>query len=687
MWVLKEEDIFGNLARYDKHSGLLINGTFYYSATDYYSFKFNGKTNSDIGYLTNDYEPHLTDAKVSPIKGNQSTLFNFSVIYTDQDNNRPTQVNLTINETTHQMFKVNSSDNNYTNGCVYHFQAYLPSADNNYSYHFNCSDWKFSNHTKNYTNLEVVKTNQHAPSLLNTQVSPQIWNASKIFNFTVIYKDQDNDLPVIIIITIGASTYQMLPEDPCDKIANDGKKYYYNTTLTNGFYQFEIKAFDGKFGTTSGTIEGPEVNPFYYGVNLSIFEDDFEDGVSKWDSITGLWHLTDTSSSWPNPSHSPTHSMWYGQESSGNYDTGLHTYGELSSVAFDLSKVDDAFLEVFHWKTLETDNDKAFIYMSKNDGYSWEKVYESSSNTPSWERLNLNLTLYCGYKNVRLRFYFDTFDKFGNAFRGWLIDDVKLYSTTLRQSIDLIAPGNESSIVHGSNTFTWKSLEEKFTSVKYTLQISDNKDFSTIKTELNDIAETSGQTSASVSINLARGKYYWRVRGIYQGFNSKWSETCEFSLKTPPGSFKLDLNADDPDTDGTVVLNWSTSSLATSYKIYCNKSYITKIDESVGAPINETTTFNFTVSGLANGTYFFVIVAINKDGEVLSNCVNITVLIQASRDDAIDDNDNDGKDDDETPPDLLLPIVIIIASSSVGGAAVMYFLIKRKKINLKRNKE
>ena len=84
-----------------------------------------------------------------------------------------------------------------------------------------------------------------------------------------------------------------------------------------------------------------------------VYFEDFESGLSQWDTITGLWHLTDDGSAWLNPYHSPTHSMWFGNESTGNYDTGFQEMGDLISVPIDLSSITEATLDFYHWRESE----------------------------------------------------------------------------------------------------------------------------------------------------------------------------------------------------------------------------------------------------------------------------------------------------------------------------------------------
>jgi len=156
------------------------------------------------------------------------------------------------------------------------------------------------------------------------------------------------------------------------------------------------------------------------------FFDDFESGLSKWQSITGLWHLTDTGSAWPDPCHTPTHAMWFGNESTGNFNTGFQENGTLISIPFSLVGLDAATLKFYHWREGEGGGyyDISFVYISI-DGSNWDLLYENITNyIPPWEHVSLDISGYGGNSSVQLKFYFDTLDEVANAYRGWLVDDI-----------------------------------------------------------------------------------------------------------------------------------------------------------------------------------------------------------------------------------------------------------------------
>ncbi|MFX1489015.1 MAG: pre-peptidase C-terminal domain-containing protein [Promethearchaeota archaeon] len=161
------------------------------------------------------------------------------------------------------------------------------------------------------------------------------------------------------------------------------------------------------------------------------FSDDFESGLSQWQSITGLWNLTDTGSSWPDPSHSPTHSMWFGNETTGTYETGSREYGEMVSVPFSLVGYTIASLDFYHWREGEGGGwDVSYIDIS-TDGTNWDNIYANFDDyIAPWEHILLDISGYVGNPSVQLRFRFDTIDDVANYYRGWLVDDIQVSDTS-----------------------------------------------------------------------------------------------------------------------------------------------------------------------------------------------------------------------------------------------------------------
>ncbi|MBD3255566.1 MAG: hypothetical protein GF383_10765 [Candidatus Lokiarchaeota archaeon] len=164
-------------------------------------------------------------------------------------------------------------------------------------------------------------------------------------------------------------------------------------------------------------------------VNPVIFSDNFDNGLANWRAINGLWHFTSIFSPWPNPCHSPNYAMWFGMESTGDFNTGRREYGDVISNSINLSDVNSAFLSFYHWMDKEHSGyyDIGQVFISTNR-IDWEEIYRVDYRCEPWEHINLNISKYCGNANVYIRFRFDTRDYLYNYYRGWLIDDVEIYT-------------------------------------------------------------------------------------------------------------------------------------------------------------------------------------------------------------------------------------------------------------------
>ncbi len=135
-------------------------------------------------------------------------------------------------------------------------------------------------------------------------------------------------------------------------------------------------------------------------------------------------------------------------------------------------------------------------------------------------------------------------------------------------------------------------------------------------------------TNLTLELNgYTDGIYYFIVvaHNIH-GFNL--SNCITVIIKVIPGNFTLTSNADNPDTDGVFDLIWTTSWEANNYSVYLHISYIADINESIILLADSITDLTFYVSGFSDGSYYFIIVAHNKNGDTLSNCIMITVSIR-----------------------------------------------------------
>ncbi len=496
----------------------------------YYFECFDGEySNSTIIYndlevkIINDFAPNLTNPSVEPLKGDQFTQFNFTILYMDADNNTPSYVYVLINESQYLMVKQNPSDENFIDGCLFQYLTYLSPAASNYTYSFECYDDRFLNFTMNYTNLEVNETNNYAPRLLNPQINPENGMNTTIFEFSVVYYDDDDNLPSFINITInGTGTFSMIKKFPPDNTSTDGIQYYYNTTLDWGFYQFQINCSDGKYVNSTGWIIGPEVNPFYSNVStedMTIFEDDFEDG-----SYVGDWTLTGSGGVGTHTSNSGSYSAYHcydaGSLTSNIFD--LSSYNNVN-ISFWVRKGDDTFSE-----DPDMDTEDFFCEFYNTLGV-WEQLDYFSALDPVGQIYLRSHTLPANalHSNFRIRFRQEGGSGSPNDY--WHFDDVKInVMDSLR--INLLSPNNESSFMSGFHNYNWTNFEASFGTVNYTLQISNTTDFTDIIYEQRDIIETPSTTNLTAYIDFSSMIYYWRVRPTFGPFKGNWSDYFIFNL-------------------------------------------------------------------------------------------------------------------------------------------------------------
>ncbi len=227
----------------------------------------SGEGIANFTYKTNMLPPNLTNGSVTPTTGNQSTLLNFSVIYTEPEGYPPTSINVLINGTPYPMEKQNISDNSYTDGCAYQCLTYLQPGSYNYS--FECWDGKYYNFTNTYFGINIVEANLLSPTLTNGQIYPNEGYANwTTFKFRVTYTDADNNAPSYVNVTINTTSYSMIKQNPLDTNYMDGCIFMLNTELDIGNYYFYFNSSDNTYNASTGPFSGPIVDKFKEGLIL-----------------------------------------------------------------------------------------------------------------------------------------------------------------------------------------------------------------------------------------------------------------------------------------------------------------------------------------------------------------------------------------------------------------------------------
>jgi hypothetical protein len=181
---------------------------------------------------------------------------------------------------------------------------------------------------------------------------------------------------------------------------------------------------------------------FYWAGSAPYF-DDVENGLNDW-SATGLWHQVDEYTSPYPESHSWSHSWWYGQDATGNYDTGSTNSGDLTSPPVYIP-ASGYYLRFWYWYQTETFStfwDQRWVQISVDGGpfNNVQQLYSDPMN--EWQQNQaIDLSAYAG-EVIQVRFHFDTMDPQLNSYRGWYIDDIEISTTPPPSCADSHEPNN-----------------------------------------------------------------------------------------------------------------------------------------------------------------------------------------------------------------------------------------------------
>jgi parallel beta-helix repeat protein len=140
-----------------------------------------------------------------------------------------------------------------------------------------------------------------------------------------------------------------------------------------------------------------------------------------------------------------------------------------------------------------------------------------------------------------------------------------------------------------------------------------------------------------------------------------------------PNAPQILLISPNPNSNGSVSLQWDAVTGATSYNVYRSSSNITSVGSLT--PITTTTNITYQNKELGNGTYYYVVTAVNASGEsTISNCVCVTVSIPPIT------NPNNGIAQTNTTTSTSLPTINNISSTnpsdpSVPGYPLLIFSI------------
>jgi len=183
----------------------------------------------------------------------------------------------------------------------------------------------------------------------------------------------------------------------------------------------------------------------FYWIPSAPYSDNMESGTNNW-TATGLWHQVSSSSPYP-AYRSPTHSWWYGQDSTGNYNTGAANSGDLTSPSIYIP-TSGYYLRFWYRYETETqvrDWDQRWVQISV-DGGPFDNVLQLSDDPMNYwlQSQAIELPGYAGHV-IKVRFHFNTIDGMFNDYRGWYIDDFSISTAPPPPCADTHEPNNTTA--------------------------------------------------------------------------------------------------------------------------------------------------------------------------------------------------------------------------------------------------
>jgi hypothetical protein len=205
--------------------------------------------------------PGLFLDQVNPTTGFIDIWFNFTVVYTDLDNNAPDTISVNVTGLdVYELNEVDSLDMDYSDGKEYYYSI-SGIAIGQYSFHFAANDTMGFWTESGISQFEVLN---REPVLSLGQVDPTTGYTDTGFNFTVTYTDLDGHAPDTLTVNItGLGVYSLAEVDSTDIDYTDGKSYYANITgiPIGSAYTFHFAANDtiGDWTLETPAIDAPDV--------------------------------------------------------------------------------------------------------------------------------------------------------------------------------------------------------------------------------------------------------------------------------------------------------------------------------------------------------------------------------------------------------------------------------------------
>jgi hypothetical protein len=444
----------------------------------------------------------------------------------------------------------------------------------------------------------------------------------------VNYQDQDDNYPIRINVVINNTAFPMTKVDFYDNNYTDGCMYQYLTYLPSSIhnYSYYFECYDGKF--TYNTIERDNVHVYEsnsIGPSLTNGDVTPDTGYRKATIFTFMVSYTDPDNNAP---------------AYINVQIDMDIFPMVKQDYLDSNFMDGC---VYIYST--TFDDPSFHNFSF---FCSDGIYSDTIGPyfgPSVEKSNLFTGMYMNYlftldeansydTNVSYNF------KTGNIFTAtWDLMimtstwDINMNDRIMTNVINPVwLPGTHTPFwVHTDITIgdilniTVDGIGDETFIVSNEFYIDYPAVGSVGVWELHGITtpESIAFYEQSTGILLNSTFFYNNYNYTLELIDTN----AECNPSYLPGNFMLNTDAGTPDGDGMFNLSWSTSEYAVNYSIYMHSSFMSEIPPELTPVITETTDRITPITINTNGTYYFIVVAHNKFGNTLSNCLSVEVRI------------------------------------------------------------
>lgn len=216
-----------------------------------------------------DAPPALVSGIVSPLSGNSGLSYDYSVLYQDEDNDKPQSISVVIDGVEHPMASAVTGASDYITGVKYVYT--MPKntlTDGTHTYQFKAYDGFYAVSTASQNGPNIHPNN--APVLTAAEVTPQVGWVEDTYRFRVTALDPDGDELAYIKLFLDDPNSD--PNDPTSGIAmtkvsgDPSTGVIYEASkggLSVGTHKFHFATSDRASVTRlpkTGESDGPTVN-------------------------------------------------------------------------------------------------------------------------------------------------------------------------------------------------------------------------------------------------------------------------------------------------------------------------------------------------------------------------------------------------------------------------------------------